>query len=77
MDKVRLNTRQATCDICKLTARNEEELKDHMVHAHNYSTQPDHTKNTTNSTRKETQVKEITLSMDRTNYQVYHTNEKK
>jgi hypothetical protein len=55
MDKVRLNMRPATCDVCKLTARNEEELKDHMVHAHNYSTQPDHTKSTTNPrTRKET-----------------------
>jgi len=31
-----VNTRSATCNVCKLTARNEEELKDHMAHAHNY-----------------------------------------
>lgn len=55
MDKVRLNMRPTTCDVCKLTARNEEELKDHMVHAHNYGTHPDHTKSTTNpQTRKKT-----------------------
>jgi len=33
MDK--LLTHSATCKICGLTARNKEELEDHINHAHN------------------------------------------
>ena len=49
-----MDTKSATCKVCRLTARNEEELKDHMIHAHNYDTHPDDKKNITNSTHKET-----------------------
>jgi hypothetical protein len=30
----RLLTRPATCKVCGLTARNKEELEDHVNHAH-------------------------------------------
>ena len=52
--KVIVNRGSAICNVCRLTARNEEELKDHMIHAHNYDTHPDDKKNITNSTHKET-----------------------
>jgi hypothetical protein len=29
-----LTPRQQTCDVCGLTARNKEELQDHINHAH-------------------------------------------
>ncbi|HXX96527.1 MAG TPA: hypothetical protein VEL11_05345 [Candidatus Bathyarchaeia archaeon] len=29
-----LSSRQATCKLCGLTARNERELEDHVRHAH-------------------------------------------
>jgi hypothetical protein len=29
-----LTPRQRTCDVCGLTARNKEELQDHINHAH-------------------------------------------
>ncbi len=31
---VSLNSKQATCKVCGLTARNETELEDHVRHAH-------------------------------------------
>jgi hypothetical protein len=31
---VSLGSRQATCKVCGLTARNETELEDHVRHAH-------------------------------------------
>jgi hypothetical protein len=31
-----LVSKQTTCQICNLTARNDEELADHVRHAHGY-----------------------------------------